>query len=556
MLVLLAIGFAAGVITAVSPCVLPVLPVILAGGATGSGRRPFAIMAGLVASFTLFTLTAAAVLSALGLPQDFLRNVAIALLFVVAATLFWPKIGVWLERPFAFMTRRSGRDLGGGFVLGVSLGLVFVPCAGPVLATITVLSAQQRFSLDTVLLTLAYALGAAGPMFLITIGGQRIAQRLRAGGENLRRAMAVVIALSAVAIIFDAEQRVQTALGGYSTTLQKHIEDTSFAKKRLEDLRGSGNAFAAVQRKEKKKAKGSRLPVLGRAPEFVGISHWVNTPGDRPLPLSALRGKVVLVDFWTYSCINCIRTLPHLRSWYAAYRKSGLVIVGVHTPEFAFEHVLSNVRGASKRLKVTWPVALDNGYKTWNAYSNEYWPAEYLIDKTGRVRHVHFGEGEYDETEQAIRELLAEAGASVPRQRAAVADSTPTELVTPETYLGYNRIARYTGSPIRENKEAGYSFPSALGQNELSYDGKWRIGGERAVAISDARLRLHFHARYVYIVLGGKGTVDVLVDGKRTQSIRVDSDQLYTVVSGAKARDGLLELHFSPGVNAYSFTFG
>jgi cytochrome c biogenesis protein CcdA/thiol-disulfide isomerase/thioredoxin len=552
MLVLLAIGFAAGVITAVSPCVLPVLPVILAGGATGSGRRPFAIMAGLVASFTVFTLTAAALLSALGLPQDLLRNIAIALLFVVAATLFWPRLGVWLERPLAFMTRRSSRDLGGGFVLGVSLGLVFVPCAGPVLATITVLSAQQRFSLDTVLLTLAYALGAAGPMLLITIGGQRVAQKLRAGGDNLRRAMAVVIALSAVAIIFDAEQRVQTALGGYSTSLQKHIEDTSVAKKRLADLRGGGNAFASA----KKQSNGSRLPDLGRAPEFVGIAHWLNTSGERPASLRSLRGKVVLVDFWTYSCINCIRTLPHLRSWYSAYRNSGFVIVGVHTPEFAFEHVLSNVRGASRRLKVTWPVALDNDYKTWSAYQNEYWPAEYLIDKTGRVRHVHFGEGEYAETEQAIRALLAEGGASVPRRGAAVADSAPTELVTPETYLGYVRIARYAGSPIRENKVARYAFPSALGQSELSYHGEWRIGGERAVAVSDARLRLHFHARDVYVVLGGKGRVEVLVDGKATRSIQVGSDQLYTVVSGPRSRDGLLELRFSPGVNAYSFTFG
>ncbi len=552
MLVLLAIGFAAGVITSVSPCVLPVLPVVLAGGATGGGRRPFAIMAGLVTSFTLFTLTAAAVLSALGLPQDFLRNVAIALLFVVAATMFWPKLGIWLERPLAFMTRRRGGDLGGGFVLGVSLGLVFVPCAGPVLATITVLSAQHRFSLDTVLLTLAYALGAAGPLLLITIGGQRVAQRLRAGGENLRRAMGLVVAGAAVAIIFNVEQDLQTALGGYSTTLQEHVEITSVAKKRLDDLRGGGNAFAAATPKQ----PGSQLPVLGRGREFQGISHWLNTPGDRPLTLASLRGKVVLVDFWTYSCINCIRTLPHLRAWYAAYHRDGLEIVGVHTPEFAFEHELSNVRGASRRLKVIWPVPLDNDYKTWNAYSNEYWPAEYLIDKTGRVRHIHFGEGEYDETEQAIRELLAEAGASVPRHKAAVADATPTELTTPETYLGYTRIERYQGSPIRENEVAQYTFDSALGQNDLSYNGTWRIGGERAVAVADARLRLHFVARNVYIVLGGKGTVQALVDGKAARTIRVDSDQLYTVLSGQMRREGVLELRFSPGVNAYSFTFG
>jgi cytochrome c biogenesis protein CcdA/thiol-disulfide isomerase/thioredoxin len=551
MLVLLAIGFAAGVITAVSPCVLPVLPVILAGGATGGRGRPFAIIAGLVFSFTLFTLTAAALLSALGLPQDLLRNIAIALLFVVAATLFWPQLGVWLERPLAFMTRRRNGHPVGGFVLGVSLGLVFVPCAGPVLATITVLSAQHRFSVDSVSLTVAYALGAAGPMLLIALGGQRAARRLRAGGENLRRAMGALVALAAVAIVFNVDQTIQTRLGGYSSTLQKHIEDTSVAKKRLHALRGGGNAFAASS-----KPAGSGLPVLGRAPQFAGNSHWLNTAGDRPLTLTALRGKVVLVDFWTYSCINCIRTLPHLRAWYAAYHRDGLEIVGVHTPEFAFEHVLSNVRSAARRLGVTWPVALDNDYKTWTAYSNEYWPAEYLIDKTGRVRHVHFGEGEYGATEKAIRSLLAEAGALVPRRTAAVADATPNEVVTPETYLGSARIERYRGLPVTENRVVSYLFPPRLAQNELSYAGEWRIGPERAVASANARLRMHFVARDVYIVLGGKGRVRVYVAGRPAGSIQVDSDRLYTVVSSVKRRDALLELRFSPGVNAYSFTFG
>ena len=555
MLVLLAIGLAAGVITSVSPCVLPVLPVVLAGGATGSGRRPFAIVAGLVASFTVFTLTATAILDALGLPQDLLRNVAIALLFVVAATMFFPWLGVLLERPLAFMTRRRGGDLGGGFVLGVSLGLVFVPCAGPVLATISVLSAQQRFSLDSVLLTLAYALGAALPLLVVTLGGQRVARRLRAGGENLRRAMGVVVALSALAIVFDAETRVQTALGGYSSALQKHVEDTSVAKRKLHELRGGGNAFAAAKQ-PKRSSAGSKLPDYGPGRDFTGISHWLNTPAQRPLTLPGLRGKVVLVDFWTYSCINCIRTLPHLRAWYKAYHGDGLEIVGVHTPEFAFEHVLANVRSAARRLEVTWPVALDNDYGTWNAYSNEYWPAEYLIDRTGRVRRIHFGEGEYGETEQAIRALLVEGGARLPRRTAAVADATPIDATTPETYLGYVRLARYAGSPIREDRPARYQLPAALGQSELAYGGVWRIGGERAVAVADASLRLHFVARDVYVVLGGTGRVQVLVDGRPARSIRVAADRLYTVFSSPTRRDALLELRFSPGVDAYSLTFG
>ncbi len=556
MLVLLGIGFLAGVITAVSPCILPVLPIVLAGGASGEGRRPLAIIAGLVVSFTLFTLTAASILSALGLPQDVLRNLAIATLFVLAASLLFPQVAYWLERPFAFMTRRRGGDLGGGFVLGVSLGLVFVPCAGPVLATITALSAQHRIGFETVLLTLAYAVGAAGPMLLIALGGQRVARRLRAQSRNFRRAMGVLLAGAALAIVFNTAQSLQTALGGYTTSIQKHVEETSLAQKHLDSLRGGSNAFATAAAKAASPPK-SGLPVLGTAPDFVGISHWLNTPGDRPESLASLRGKVVLVDFWTYSCINCLRTLPHLRAWYAAYHKSGLEIVGVHTPEFAFEHVLGNVRRATRDLHVTWPVALDNGYQTWTAYSNQYWPAEYLLDKSGRLRHFRFGEGAYEVTEQAIRSLLAEAGASsLPAHPTGVADATPIEIVTPESYLGATRLARYVGSKIQPNAPAVYTFAKTLPQNDLSYAGTWRVGGERIVAVENARLRLHYHARFVYIVLGGRGTVRALVDGKPVRTLDVNADRLYTVVSGTYASDGVLELRMSPGVNAYAFTFG
>src|SRR5438552_2118827 len=310
MILLLGIAFVAGVITALSPCVLPVLPIVLAGGATGSGRRPFAIVAGLVASFTTFTLAATALLDALGLPQDLLRNIAIALLFVLAATLLVPRIGLALERPFAFLSRRRGGDLGGGFLLGASLGLVFVPCAGPVLATITVLAAQRRIGFDAVVLTLFYALGAGLVLLAIAIGGQRVSKRLRARGETLRRVARVVLAASAVAIAFNLDTSLQTHLGGYSSSLQKHIEDTGYAKKHLRSLRGGGATLAAT------KQPGSALPDFGPASDFVGVSDWLNS---KPLSITALRGKVVLVDFWTYSCINCLRTLPHLRAWYAAY---------------------------------------------------------------------------------------------------------------------------------------------------------------------------------------------------------------------------------------------
>src|ERR671933_288756 len=400
MILLLGVGFLAGVLTAISPCVLPVLPILLAGGAAGGRRRPYAIVAGLVLSFATFTLTTAWLIDRLGLPDDLLRNVALALLFVVAATLLHPRLGELAERPFLPLTRR------------------------------------------------------------------------RPGG-------------------------------------------------------------------------------LGRAPDFRRISHWLNTPGDRPLSLAGLRGKVVLVDFWTYSCINCLRTLPHLRAWDTAYRGDGLVIVGVHTPEFAFERDLSNVRGATKRLGVRYPVALDNGYGTWDAYSNQYWPAEYLIDRRGHVRHVHFGEGDYEGTERAIRSLLA-----VRAQAPPVADRTPTEQTTPESYLGYERLDRYAGSPVVQDREASYRFPARLGAGELAYAGRWRVEGQRIVAGRDARLRLRFRARNVFLVLGGRGVVRASVDGRPVGTVRVAADRLYTLVSGPRLRSGLLELRFSPGVEAYAFTFG
>jgi cytochrome c biogenesis protein CcdA/thiol-disulfide isomerase/thioredoxin len=546
---LLGIGFAAGVITAVSPCVLPVLPIVLAGGATGTDRRrPLAIVAGLVASFTTFTLIAASLLSALGLPEDLLRNLAIAVLFLLAATLLFPRLAILLERPLAFMTRRRGRDLGSGFLLGVSLGLVFVPCAGPVLATITVLAAQNRIGTDTVLLTLAYALGAAVPMLLVAFGGQRVAGRFRAGSQAFRFGMGVLLATAAFAIVFNLDQGLQTHLGSYTNALQKRVELTQSARSRLARLRGTTLRPIAHE-------TAGRLPNYGPAPEFRGISHWLNTPGDKPVTLASLRGKVVLVDFWTYSCINCLRTIPHLRALYAAYHPRGLEIVGVHTPEFAFEHELANVRQAVHDLDVSWPVALDNAYDTWNAYSNEYWPAEYLLDRQGRLRHAHFGEGEYSATESAIRRLL-DTPASVHSR--AVPDTTPVGPATPESYLGYARLdeSRYAGSPLAPDAAHNYALPSQLARNALGFGGFWTIGAERATAGLNARLALHFVARKVYLVLGGAGAVHVLLDGERTRSVRVNGDRLYTLMNGNRVQDAMLELRFTPGLSAYAFTFG
>ena len=550
MLLLLLIGYVAGVITAVSPCVLPVLPIVLAGGAAGGRRRPYAIIAGLVVSFTVFTLSAVALLSALGLPQDTLRDIAIALLFVVAASLLVPRFGMLLEVPFARLSRRRGGELGGGFLLGASLGLVFVPCAGPVLATVSVLAATHRVGFESVLLTLFYAAGAGTVLLLIAIGGRRVSQRLRANRRWFRPALGVFMAGAALAIVFNVDQTLQTRLGSYTTALQRHTEESAFAQRRLHRLTGGG---AVVTPAKKAGAAAAGLPDYGAAPEFKGIADWLNTPGNAPLSLAGLHGKVVLVDFWTYSCINCLRTLPHLRAWYAAYKKAGFVIVGIHTPEFAFEHVLSNVRQAVGSLHVTWPVALDNSYATWTAYRNQYWPADYLVDRKGDVREVEFGEGNYGKTEQSIRDLLGVSG-----HNAHVANTTPTGLVTPETYLGPQRLdsARYVGSHLVTGKQANFTFAASIPQDAISYAGPWTLAGQTAAPAAGARLRLHFHAKNVYLVVTGAGRIQTLLDGKPLGTIIVNAARLYTVFSSPTTHDGVIELRFSRGLKAYSFTFG
>ena len=550
MVVLLGISFLAGVITAVSPCVLPVLPIVLAGGASGeTRRRPYAIVAGLVVSFTVFTLSASALLMALGLPQDTLRNIAIALLFVVAATLLVPRFGMWIEAPFARLSRRPSGDLGGGFILGLSLGLVFVPCAGPVLATVSALSAEHRVGFRLVLLTLFYAAGAGLVLLLVALGGQRVTRRLRQTRSWWRPALGVVMAAAAFAVIFNLDMTLQTALGSYTTALQRHTEESGFAEKHLATLRGSTGGVTL----KRQAVPHSNLPQYGAAPAFAGISDWLNTPRGKPLTIAGLRGKVVLIDFWTYSCINCLRTIPHLQAWYAAYHKDGLDIVGVHTPEFAFEHVPSNVEGAVKRLGVTWPVALDNDYATWNAWSNQYWPADYLVDQSGQVRAYSFGESDYTKTEDDIRQLLGVNG-----RMTDVANRTPTELLTPETYLGPQRLdrSRYVGTRLVLNRPADYRLAGSVPQNDISYGGRWTLSGQTATPGKGARLALHYHAKDVYFVLSGHGRIAVTRDGKSLPPIEVDGAKLYTVLSGNATTDGVLRFSVPPGVRAYSFTFG
>ena len=288
--------------------------------------------------------------------------------------------------------------------------------------------------------------------------------------ERFRVAFGVVIAAAAFALVFNLDTKLQTWLPGWTEVLQRNTEASAAGTKAYS--RGQNLTAGKVQ-----PATAAGIPDYGPAPDFRGIQQWINS---KPLTLAGLRGKVVLIDFWTYSCINCLRTLPHVEAWWSTYHRKGLVIVGVHTPEFAFEHDPGNVREATQRLGVEYPVALDGDYGTWNAWSNQYWPAKYLIDKQGHVRYAHFGEGEYDKTEQLIRRLLSQSGDELPVASRLV-DPTPTELMTPETYLGFQRLERYAGSRITPGVEKMYRFPASLGPNELAYGGRWRVDAERVV---------------------------------------------------------------------------
>jgi cytochrome c biogenesis protein CcdA/thiol-disulfide isomerase/thioredoxin len=579
VLELLAVAFLGGLITGISPCIVPVLPVVMAGGSTGgSWRRPVLIIAGLVVSFSLTVLLGSTILSALGLPQDFLYWLGISLLLLLALGLLVPAIGRWTERPFSRLgTSRYARS-GGGFVLGLSLGLVFVPCAGPVLAAISVASANHRVDASLLFVTLFYALGAAVPLLVLSGFAQRAATRWKSVRSHLpvlRQVAGAILAVTTLAIAFGLFDPLQRDVPGYTSALENRVESGGSVSHRLQALSGEhANKFAKAEAAAKttkttKTANTSRtsrtakktivaaLPNLGRAPNFAGIVAWLNTPGDRPLTLAELKGKVVLIDFWTYSCINCQRALPHVEAWYNDYKNDGFVVVGVHTPEFAFEHVLSNVRTAAKSLGVDYPIAVDSNYATWDAWNNEYWPADYLVDGTGEVRATSFGEGGYTTMEDNIRALLTANGVRHLPPPTDVPNRTPTAVLSPESYLGYTNIAYNVGSNINDNQLEFYHGVSVVPPQSFAFMGWWTDHAEEATAGNRAAISIDFTAHDVYLVMGGEGTVQVSFDGRPLAAVQVSGiPKLYTLFSEKMLQTGELKLTFSAGLAAYDFTFG
>ncbi|AWW43316.1 cytochrome c biogenesis protein CcdA [Streptomyces cadmiisoli] len=559
MLTLILIGLVGGFVTAISPCVLPVLPVVfLSGGVSstpgepGPARRsrPYAVMAGLVVSFSLITLFGTLVLGALPLPKDIIRWVGLAVLLLLGAAMMFPAVQDLLERPFA---RVGQRQVGArsGFLLGLALGAVYVPCAGPVLAAITVAGATQRIGAETVALAVAFAVGTAIPLLFFALAGRRIAERVRAFRKRQRRVRFVAgltFVVLAFGLTFNLTDVLQRSVPDYTARVNKAIAGAD-----LGDVLGTGGNGELGRCAS---LASTELADCGPAPEVSGIQQWLNTPDGAPVTKMSLAGKVVLVDFWAYSCINCHRAIEHVNAWHEKYASQGLVVLGVHSPEYAFEHEPRNVRAGAERLGIKYPIALDNEFTTWDNFGNNAWPTEYLIDAQGRVRHVAVGEGNYADRESLIRQLLADArpGAQLP-PATDVPDDTPTVRLTPEIGLGAGRTYALANGSLSEGTHR-FTYPSQLVPGQFALDGTWDVGRESLTSGRNAGIKLNFFARDVHLNVGGSGTVTATVDGKTTTHTVSGAPNIYRLVTGNEPREGVVTVTLSPGLSAYSFTFG
>jgi cytochrome c biogenesis protein CcdA/thiol-disulfide isomerase/thioredoxin len=599
MIVLLGFAFLSGVITILSPCILPVLPIVLSGGVGGGKARPFGVLAGFVVSFTAFTLALSAIVQALGIPVDALRIVAVVLIIAFGVVMLVP----WLRDRFEMLTSRIGRrsasapdtqrrnGFWSGVVVGLSLGLIWTPCVGPIMASVISLALTQHVDGGSVFITLAYTLGTSIPMLGVMLGGRALLNKVPALTRNAGRIQKVFGALMiviGVAIGLGWDRQFQTfvlrALPGYGTGLtaiEKTAPVQSALKARVPSsvnaMRKAGSAAGVFQAPEVA-PENATLGDYGAAPAFLANGTWFNTEGlsaapgqtaqggSMPLTLESLRGKVVVVDFWTYSCVNCVRTLPYLRAWYDAYRNKGLVIVGVHTPEFEFEKSSANVARAIHELGVTWPVVQDNDYLQWSTYANQYWPAHYFIDAKGRVRYFHFGEGEYDVSEKVIQALLKEAGANV--GGIVSQPDTVIETQTPETYLGYDRGKGFASaiSPVAD-APAEYTPARQPANGEWNLTGTWTITPQYVLPAASGTLQLGFNARNVFLVVepvDGSGSISVFVDDKpgadtidvKKGAVAPGESRMYQLVGLASAGPHLLRLEVKGKLRLFAFTFG
>jgi cytochrome c biogenesis protein CcdA/thiol-disulfide isomerase/thioredoxin len=574
----LVLAYLGGILTILSPCILPVLPFVFARADRSFLRSTLPLLAGMAATFAIVA-TLAAVGGGWAVRANAIgRWAALVLLALFGFALVFPSVSDRLTRPLvALGSRMSERQPGekdsiwSSAVLGVATGLLWAPCAGPILGIIFTAAALQGASFSTTLLLLAYALGAATSLALALLVGGKVFGRMKkslGASERIRQVLGVLVLIGVGAIALGLDTRVLSKISSAQTASL----ETGLASK-------LGIGQAMDERGARTNAMGELiLPSQGNLPPLDGLGPWFNSP---PLNLQQLKGKVVLIDFWTYSCINCLRALPYVKAWDAKYRKDGLVVIGVHAPEFAFERDPANVAREIKDLGVTYPVALDNRYVLWNALKNQYWPAHYFVDAQGRIRYFHHGEGEYDLSERVIRQLLAEAGH--PPKDMAMAKATATgaqagaafgEIGSPETYIGYARADRFKspGGLLHDSPKSYAAAPFKL--NEWALEGQWVDGRQSAKSLAaGAKIHFRFHARDLHLVLGSATgrpvRFRVMLDGKAPRddagvdaaangSGTVTEQRLYQLVrqkGAVRDRDFTIEF-LDPGVEAFSFTFG
>jgi cytochrome c biogenesis protein CcdA/thiol-disulfide isomerase/thioredoxin len=571
------LAFVGGVLTILSPCILPVLPFVFSRADQPFRRSGLPLLTGMALTFALVATAAAFGGHWVVRLNQGGRYVAIAIFLVLGLTLLFPSLAEALTRPLV----RAGAKIQGGpsseisvgksFVLGISTGLLWAPCAGPILGLILTGAAIQGPGVRSSFLLLSYALGAATSLGIALLAGKKVFSAMKRSLSFdvwIRRVLGVAVIVGVVAI----------ALGWDTNLLTKFsFVNTAKAEEHLVSALGAHKpALVPVSAAE---------PVLvladeGPMPELSGAVGWLNSP---PLTTKSLRGKVVVIDFWTYSCINCLRALPYVEGWAAKYKDAGLVVIGVHTPEFAFEKERSNVEKAVRDLKITYPVAIDSDYKIWEAFNNQYWPAHYFIDGKGRIRAHHFGEGNYAESERVIQELLKENGAPALAEgllnvtgTGAEAPSDSKNVGSPETYVGYKRAGNFASAePLAKDSRKSYSPQPRLSLNQWALGGSWKVGEESAVLESvPGKIVFRFHARDLHLVLGptknGKpirftvkldGTApgdDHGADTDATGSGNVQGNRLYQLIRQKGAvEDRTFEIDFlDPGVQAFAFTFG
>ena len=570
---LILLAYLGGILTIVSPCILPVLPFVFARGGRPFLTGTLPLLAGMIVMFA-----AVASLAAVGggwavSANQYGRIAAMVLLTLFAVTLLSRTLADRLTRPLvALGDRLSGTagaqsGVGSSFLLGIATGLLWAPCAGPILGLVLTGAAISGASVRTTFLLFAYAAGAATSLALALLVGGRLFAAMKqslGAGEWVRRALGVLVLAGVAAIAFGLDTGVLARVSLASTAgFEQGLVDKFLPAKAIKTV--------AVA--------GSTLPIEGTMPELAGATGWLNTP---PLTREALRGKVVVVDFWTYSCINCLRALPYIRAWAEKYKDHGLVVLGVHAPEFAFEKDPANVKKAVESLGVTYPVALDSNLAIWQAFNNQYWPAHYFIDAQGRIRAHHFGEGEYDKSERIIQTLLKEAGYKNvpggivdPDAKGALAAADGNDMESPETYVGYGRGQNFASNTPQPDKVASYTTPYPLGPNQWGLTGRWTIGEEKSVAaVPGTKITFFFHARDLHLVLGpaagGKPVrFKVTLDGQPVGAAHgedtdaagngtVTSQRLYQLIrqQGAITNHTFSIEFLDPGVEAYAFTFG